>query len=67
MVTICLGKNTAYQKARNLKVTSHHPLRSGHADFFKVGGGGAGGREPGRIGGERGTGDGRGKDGRREF
>ena len=26
------GKNTAYQ-TRNLKVTSHHPLRSAH-DFF---------------------------------
>ena len=28
---------------------------------------GTGGREPGRIGGGRGTGDGRGKGGRREF
>ena len=32
-----------------------------------VGGGGTGGREPGRIGGGRGTGGGRQKDGKREF
>ena len=31
------------------------------------GGGGTGGREPGRIGGGRGTGGGRGKGGKREF
>ena len=30
-------------------------------------GGGTGGREPGRIGGGRGTGGGRGKGGKREF
>ena len=35
----------------------------GIADWW----GGTGGREPGRIGGGRGTGDGRGKGGRREF
>ena len=37
-----------------------------HSLYFG-GGGGTGGREPGRIGGGRGTGDGRGKGGRREF
>ena len=34
---------------------------------IRGGGGGTGGREPGRIEGERGTGGGRGKGGKREF